>query len=82
MIAVDIGPSRVETISYDLASEEDLDSTVKQIEVTGQRAVKATPTSDHRPTFKPRPTPASPSSGRSTSSAPTPASAPGRSAGR
>ena len=41
MIAVDIGPSRVETISYDLASEEDLDSTVKQIEATGQRAVKA-----------------------------------------
>ena len=41
VIAVDIGPSRVETISYDLASEEDLDSTVKQIEATGQRAVKA-----------------------------------------
>ena len=41
VIAVDIGPGRVETISYDLASEEDLDSTVKDIESMGRRAVKA-----------------------------------------
>jgi SDR family mycofactocin-dependent oxidoreductase len=41
VIAVDIGPGRVETISYDLASEDDLDSTVKEIESNGRSAVKA-----------------------------------------
>jgi SDR family mycofactocin-dependent oxidoreductase len=41
VIAVDIGGGRVETISYDLASEADLDSTVKEIESMGRRAVKA-----------------------------------------
>jgi len=41
VIAVDIGGGRVETISYELASEADLDSTVKEIEVMGRRAIKA-----------------------------------------
>jgi (+)-trans-carveol dehydrogenase len=41
VIAVDIGDRGVETISYELASEADLDSTVKEIEGTGRRAVKA-----------------------------------------
>ena len=41
VIAIDIGPGRVETISYELASEDDLDTTVKEIEAMGRRAVKA-----------------------------------------
>lgn len=41
VIAVDIGGGRVDTISYELASEADLDSTVKAIEGMGRRAVKA-----------------------------------------
>jgi len=41
VIAVDIGNRRVETISYELASEADLDATVKEIEGMGRRAVKA-----------------------------------------
>ena len=41
VIAVDIGGGQVETISYELASEDDLDSTVKEIEAMGRRAVKA-----------------------------------------
>ncbi|MBV9417457.1 MAG: mycofactocin-coupled SDR family oxidoreductase [Solirubrobacterales bacterium] len=41
VIAVDIGGGRVDTISYELASEADLDSTVKEIEGMGRRAVKA-----------------------------------------
>jgi SDR family mycofactocin-dependent oxidoreductase len=41
VIAVDIGGGRVETISYELASEADLDSTVKEIEAMGRRAVRA-----------------------------------------
>src|SRR5262249_38189181 len=41
VIAVDIGPGSVETISYDLASEADLDATVALIEGTGRRAIKA-----------------------------------------
>ena len=41
VIAVDIGPGRVQTISYELASEDDLDTTVKEIEAMGRRAVKA-----------------------------------------
>ena len=40
VIAVDIGDRRVETISYELASEADLDTTVKEIESMGRRAVK------------------------------------------
>ena len=40
VIAVDIGGGRVETISYDLASEADLDSTVNEIESMGRRAFK------------------------------------------
>jgi (+)-trans-carveol dehydrogenase len=41
VIAVDIAANSVETISYSLASEEDLDSTVKEVQATGRRAVKA-----------------------------------------
>jgi SDR family mycofactocin-dependent oxidoreductase len=41
LIAVDIGGGRVDTISYELASEADLDSTVREIEAMGRRAVKA-----------------------------------------
>jgi SDR family mycofactocin-dependent oxidoreductase len=41
VIAVDIAANDVETISYALASEDDLDSTVKDIQATGRRAVKA-----------------------------------------
>jgi SDR family mycofactocin-dependent oxidoreductase len=41
VIAVDIAANDVETISYELASEDDLDSTVKEIQATGRRAVKA-----------------------------------------
>lgn len=41
VIAVDIAANGVETISYALASEEDLDSTVKAVESMGRRAVKA-----------------------------------------
>ncbi|MBV9607696.1 MAG: mycofactocin-coupled SDR family oxidoreductase [Solirubrobacterales bacterium] len=41
VIAVDIGGGRVETISYELASEADLDSTVNEIEGMGRRAIKA-----------------------------------------
>jgi (+)-trans-carveol dehydrogenase len=41
VIAVDIGGGRVETIPYELASEAELDSTVKEIEGMGRRAVKA-----------------------------------------
>ncbi len=41
VIAVDIGGGKVETIPYELASEADLDSTVKEIEGMGRRAVKA-----------------------------------------
>jgi SDR family mycofactocin-dependent oxidoreductase len=41
VIAVDIAANGVGTISYELASEEDLDSTVKEVEALGRRAVKA-----------------------------------------
>jgi SDR family mycofactocin-dependent oxidoreductase len=41
VIAVDIAANGVETISYALASEQDLDSTVKEVESMGRRAVKA-----------------------------------------
>jgi SDR family mycofactocin-dependent oxidoreductase len=41
VIAVDIGGGTVETISYELATEADLDATVKEIEGMGRRAVKA-----------------------------------------
>jgi SDR family mycofactocin-dependent oxidoreductase len=41
IIAVDIAANDVETISYSLASEDDLDATVKEIEAMGRRAVKA-----------------------------------------
>ena len=41
VIAFDIGPGTVETISYELASEADLDATVAEIEGTGRRAIKA-----------------------------------------
>jgi (+)-trans-carveol dehydrogenase len=41
VIAVDIGGGRVETISYELASEADLDATVEEIEGMGRRAIKA-----------------------------------------
>ena len=41
VIAVDIAANSVETISYALASEDDLDATVKEVEAMGRRAVKA-----------------------------------------
>ncbi len=41
VIAVDIAANGVETISYALASEEDLDTTVKEVQAMGRRAVKA-----------------------------------------
>ena len=41
VIAVDVAANSVETISYALASEEDLDSTVKEVGSMGRRAVKA-----------------------------------------
>ena len=41
VIAVDIGGARVDTISYELASEADLDAVAKEIEGMGRRAVKA-----------------------------------------
>jgi len=41
VIAVDIGGGQVDTISYELASEADLDTTVSAIEAMGRRAVKA-----------------------------------------
>src|SRR6201996_3482184 len=41
VIAVDIAGGQVETISYELASEADLDTTVSAIEALGRRAVKA-----------------------------------------
>jgi (+)-trans-carveol dehydrogenase len=41
VVAVDIGGGQVETIPYELASEADLDSTVKEIGGMGRRAVKA-----------------------------------------
>jgi SDR family mycofactocin-dependent oxidoreductase len=41
VIAVDICANRVETLSYPLATEDDLDATVAQVKATGRRAVKA-----------------------------------------
>ena len=41
VIAVDIAANDVETIPYALASEDDLDSTVKEVQAMGRRAVKA-----------------------------------------
>jgi (+)-trans-carveol dehydrogenase len=41
VVAVDIGGGQVDTIPYELASEADLESTVKEIEGMGRRAVKA-----------------------------------------
>ncbi len=41
VIAVDICADRVDTISYGLASEDDLDATVAGVEAQGHRAVKA-----------------------------------------
>jgi SDR family mycofactocin-dependent oxidoreductase len=41
VIAVDLAANSVETISYALASEEDLDSTVEEVRALGRRAVKA-----------------------------------------
>ena len=41
VIAVDVAANSVETISYALASEEDLDSTVEGVQATGRRAIKA-----------------------------------------
>src|SRR5438876_9550261 len=40
VIAVDVCADVVETIPYSLASEDDLDSTVKEVEAAGRRAVK------------------------------------------
>ena len=41
VIAVDICADRLETLSYALATEDDLDTTVAEVEATGRRAVKA-----------------------------------------
>jgi SDR family mycofactocin-dependent oxidoreductase len=41
VIAVDVAANSVETISYPLASEDDLDTTVAEIEGMGRRAIKA-----------------------------------------
>jgi SDR family mycofactocin-dependent oxidoreductase len=41
VIAVDVAANSVDTISYPLASEGDLDATVKEIEGMGRRAIKA-----------------------------------------
>jgi (+)-trans-carveol dehydrogenase len=40
VIAVDICADRLETLSYSLATEEDLDTTVSEVQATGRRAVK------------------------------------------
>ncbi|HTP18996.1 MAG TPA: mycofactocin-coupled SDR family oxidoreductase [Solirubrobacteraceae bacterium] len=41
IIAVDVAANSVDTISYTLASEDDLDATVKEVQSLGRRAVKA-----------------------------------------
>jgi (+)-trans-carveol dehydrogenase len=41
VIAVDICADKLETLSYPLATEDDLDETIKQVEAAGRRAVKA-----------------------------------------
>jgi SDR family mycofactocin-dependent oxidoreductase len=41
VIAVDICADRVDTITYGLASEDDLDTTVREVQAKGRRAVKA-----------------------------------------
>src|SRR3954453_20476023 len=42
VIAVDLcAPDGLETLSYALATEEELDETVQQVEAAGRRAVKA-----------------------------------------
>lgn len=41
VIAVDICADRLETLSYALSTEDDLDATVREVEATGRRAVKA-----------------------------------------
>ena len=40
VIAVDICADKLETLSYNLSTEADLDETIKQIEAAGRRAVK------------------------------------------
>src|SRR4051812_29862834 len=40
VIAVDICADKLETLSYPLASEDDLDETISQIEAAGRRAVR------------------------------------------
>jgi (+)-trans-carveol dehydrogenase len=41
IIAVDICATPLETLSYELSTEDDLDATLKEIKATGRRAVKA-----------------------------------------
>jgi (+)-trans-carveol dehydrogenase len=41
VIAVDICADSLETLSYSLATEDDLDATVREVEASGRRAVKA-----------------------------------------
>src|SRR5664279_5394505 len=41
VIAVDICANSVETVPYSLAGEDDLDTTVKEVQASGRRAVKA-----------------------------------------
>jgi (+)-trans-carveol dehydrogenase len=41
VIAVDICADKLETLSYPLSTEDDLDETIKQVEAAGRRAVKA-----------------------------------------
>jgi (+)-trans-carveol dehydrogenase len=40
VIAVDICADKLETLSYNLSTEDDLDETIRQIEAAGRRAVK------------------------------------------
>ena len=82
MIAVDICANPLETLSYELSTEADLDETIKEIEATGRRAVKAIADVRSLPEFSRRSMPAWRARAGSTSSARTPASARGPSAGR
>ena len=82
VIAVDICADRSETLSYSLSSEHDLDETVRQVQATGRRAVKAI--ADVRSLEQMQQTVETglASSGRSTSSARMPGSGPGRLPGK
>ena len=83
IIALDVCDEAVGTIGYALATPEDLDETIAGVEALGRRAVKGVAdVRDLEQVQCRRRRRAWPSSAASTSSAPTPASAPGRSPGR